>query len=215
MDVSYSEGLLPLRQSLSEPIARLMDAVRYLDAAVSAHLERKFALAEDLLRLADIAEIRVWGKSIWANSDVHVRSRSTEPTLPKELRSRSRLPTSAQKERVHARDGYHCRFCGMPVVKSSTRKLLHLAYPLAVPWGAKKSDQHAALLAMWAQYDHVIPHSRGGLTDHDNLVLTCAPCNFGRAGFMLEEVGVAEPWLRPPVKSAWDGLERFRPLSAS
>ena len=205
-----SDAVSALRQSLSEPLAQLKDAARYLDAAVSAHLQHKPTIAEELFRLANMPEIRQWTKSIWANSEVHVRLRSSLPTLAKELRAKERMPSLAEKARVHERDGYHCRFCGMPVVRSTTRKRIHQAYPQAVIWGAKEVQQHAAFQAMWAQYDHVVPHARGGSNDLGNVVLTCAPCNFGRAGYTLQEVAITDPRTRLPVQSQWDGLERFR-----
>lgn len=209
MKLDLSDTASALRQSLSEPIAQLKDAARYLDAAVSAHLQHKPAIAEELFRLADMPEIRKWTKSIWANSEVHVRFRSSESTLAKELRVKERMPNSAEKAQLHQRDGYHCRFCGMPVVRSTTRKLIHQAYPQAVIWGSKEVQQHAAFQAMWAQYDHIVPHAHGGTNDLQNLVLTCAPCNFGRAGYTLQEVAVTDPRTRLPVQSQWDGLERF------
>lgn len=86
---------------------------------------------------------------------------------------------------------------------------MHLTYPDAVPWGRKNSEQHAAFQAMWMQYDHVLPHAKGGTNDLSNVVISCAPCNFGRMEFTLEEVGVEDPRLREPVRSTWDGLERF------
>jgi HNH endonuclease len=210
MKHASSDGTSAMRLSLSEPIVQLKDAARYLDAAVSAHMQHKPGVAEELFRLADMPEIRQWTKSIWANSEVHVRFRSSEPTLAKELRAKERMPSQAEKARVHQRDGYHCRFCGMPVVRSQTRKLIHHAYPQAVIWGDKDVQQHAAFQAMWAQYDHIVPHARGGTNDLENLVLTCAPCNFGRAGYTLQEVAVTDPRIRLPVQSQWDGLERFR-----
>lgn len=210
MSLSLKEAATAMRQSLSEPIAELKDAARYLDAAVSAHLRGKPSIAEELFRLADMPEIRSWTKSIWANSEVHVRFPSAEPMLARDLRVKERMPTSSEKARVHQRDGYHCRFCGMPVVRAATRKLIHQAYPQAVTWGSKEVQQHAAFQAMWAQYDHVVPHARGGTNDLANVVLTCAPCNFGRAGYTLQEVAVTDPRSRLPVQSHWDGLERFR-----
>lgn len=139
------------RLCLSEPIAELKDAVRYMDAAVSAHLQGHRSVAEELFRLADMPKIRRWTKSIWANSKVHVRSRSLEPTMPKELRAKQRMPSAAEIASIHQRDGYHCRFCGMPVVRSQTRKLINQSYPQAVIWGDKEMQQHAAFQAMWAQ----------------------------------------------------------------
>ena len=210
MNPASPDALSSMRQCLSTPISHLKDAVRYLDAAVSAHLQHKPAIAEELFRLADMPEIRQWGKSIWGNSAVHIRFRSSEPILAKELREKPRMPSAEMKAQIHQRDGYHCRFCGMPVIRMETRKFIHHAYPQAVPWGRTEVEQHAAFLAMWAQYDHIVPHARGGKSDLDNLVLTCGTCNFGRAQYTLQEVAVTDPRNRLPIQSQWDGLERFR-----
>ena len=210
--ISPLDGAARLRLCLSDPIPQLTDAARYLDAAVSAHLHGKPTLAEELIRLADMPEIRKWTKAIWADSSVHLRFPTAQEQIPlsKELRAKARMPTGVDKERVHQRDGYNCRFCGMPVIRRETRTRIRAMYPNTLTWGSKEEQQHAAFQAMWAQYDHLLPHAKGGTNDLDNLVLTCAPCNFGRAGYTLEEVGVADPRSRPPLPSTWDGLERFR-----
>ena len=88
-------------------------------------------------------------------------------------------------------------------------QLLKTLYPQVMQWGRKNIEQHAAFQAMWLQYDHVLPHSRGGNNDLDNIVITCAPCNFGRMDRLLEEVGLQDPRNREPVRSNWDGLERL------
>jgi 5-methylcytosine-specific restriction endonuclease McrA len=64
-------------------------------------------------------------------------------------------------------------------------------YPEAVPWGRTNVSQHAAFQAMSAQYDHVLPHTRGGNNDIDNIILICAPCNYGRMSYTLEGGRVA------------------------
>ncbi|MCX6971643.1 MAG: HNH endonuclease [Verrucomicrobia bacterium] len=57
---------------------------------------------------------------------------------------------------------------------------------------------------------HLLPHARGGTNDLENIVITCAPCNYARMNHTLEEVGLIDPRTREPIKSTWDGLERFR-----
>ena len=84
------------------------------------------------------------------------------------------------------------------------------AYPEALTWGSKNIDQHAAFQAMWLQYDHLLPHARGGDNNLDNIVITCAPCNFGRMNWTLDEVGLIDPRTRQPARSVWTGLEEFR-----
>ncbi len=62
---------------------------------------------------------------------------------------------------------------------------------------------------MWLQYDHLIPHSRGGTNELTNIVITCAPCNFGRMESTIEEVDLIDPFSRERIKSKWDGLKQF------
>jgi hypothetical protein len=45
------------RTCLRDPIPEIFDAARYLDAAVSAHLTGKHALANELIRMADMPVI--------------------------------------------------------------------------------------------------------------------------------------------------------------
>jgi 5-methylcytosine-specific restriction endonuclease McrA len=62
---------------------------------------------------------------------------------------------------------------------------------------------------MWMQFDHLLPHSRGGGNDIENVVVTCAPCNYGRWHWTLEEVGLIDPRTGSVQKTSWDGLERI------
>ncbi len=68
-------------------------------------------------------------------------------------------------------------------------------------------EQHAALQCMWLQFDHILPHSRGGTNDLENIVVTCAPCNFGRMDNLLSELRLNDPRDRGFEKTHWDGLE--------
>jgi len=200
------------RSCLREPILEIMDAARYLDAAASAYLAKRPDLAEELIRLADIPAIREWTESIWGKGSPYVQYRSlpsTQPDLSPADRVQVRMPTTAEKQSLHLRDGYHCRFCGIPVIRSEVRARIRKVFPLALQWGKQNIAQHAGFQAMWAQYDHILPHAKGGNNGLDNVVVTCAPCNFGRMSYTLEEVGLADPRQRAPVVSSWDGLERF------
>lgn len=199
---------LAYRACLRDPIPEIADAARYLDAATTAHIRRQPKLAEELIRLADMPAIREWTESIWANDSAFVRFR--DASLPIVERSKARMPTVAEKRSIHARDGYHCRFCGIPVVRREIRARVSKFYPEALTWGSRNVEQHAAFQAMWVQYDHVVPYAKGGQNELGNMVLTCAPCNFGRMSNSLREVGLLDPRTREPVRSLWDGLERFR-----
>jgi 5-methylcytosine-specific restriction endonuclease McrA len=117
------------------------------------------------------------------------------------------MPGLVDREWLQARDGFHCRFCGIPLIRKEVRERIREYYPTI--WGRKNVEQHAAFQAMWLQYDHLLPHARGGDNGLANLVITCAPCNYARMDFTLGELGLLDPCDREPVRSSWDGLERF------
>jgi hypothetical protein len=204
---------MTIRLCLREPIPEIADAARYLDAAVSAHLTGYSEIAEHLIRLADMPVIREWTESLWGSNSPYVKPQVTAGMLQDismEQREKVRMPTTAEKAQIHLRDGYRCRFCGIPVIRREVRERIRKPYSNALMWGRRNPEQHAAFQAMWAQYDHLLPHAKGGSNDLENIVVTCAPCNFGRMCYSLEEVGLADPRSRAPIRSDWDGLERFK-----
>jgi hypothetical protein len=201
------------RHCLRESIPEIAQAAGYLEEAVTAHLAGRPGRADELIRAADMPVIREWTESLWGGSSPYVRFRAVDgapPSLPKADRVKTRMPNTAEQRTLHQRDGYHCRFCGIPVIRKEVRVRIRAVYEAALPWGFTNPSQHAAFQAMWAQYDHVLPHARGGNSSLQNTVITCAPCNFGRMNFTLEEIGLTDPRLREPSKSSWSGLEHFR-----
>ena len=198
---------------LREPIPEIAEAARYLDEAVTAHLAGRFVVADELIRRTNMKVIRDWTESLWGTASPYVQFREiagVPPSVPKAQRLHERMPTTAEKQTLLQRDGLHCRFCGIPVIRTEIRKRIHEKYPDALPWGNTNQSQHAAFQAMWVNYDHVLPHARGGTSELDNVVITCAPCNYARWNYVLEEVDLIDPRTREPVRSSWDGLERFR-----
>ena len=205
MEYSFSA-----RCCLREPIPEIFDAARFLDAAVSAHTAARFDLAEELFRLADLQTVREWTNSLWSAHSPYANKPMSV------VQSRSRIETTASayipsgvRRAVLTRDGYHCRFCGIPVVAAAVCKRIHERYPTAVNWSSSIQGRHAAFQCFWLQYDHLLPRSRGGSSDADNIVVTCAGCNFGRMERLLSEVSLMDPRTREPRQSLWDGLERF------
>lgn len=204
-------NLVSLKRCFREPIPEIFDAARYLDAAVSAHLNGHNNVATELFSLADDPKIWAWTDSIWGKNSPYVIVKK-QPNKEAIEKTASRMPTTAQKVELHKRDGFHCRFCGIPVIRADIRKAIHKIYPISVRWGSTNASQHAAFQCMWAQYDHVVPHSHGGTNDLDNLVVTCAACNFGKMEYTLEELSLIDPRIIPPTESLWDGLERVNGL---
>jgi len=211
--MNSSAELLNNRICMREPIPEIGLAANLLSEAVDAHLAGERKTADRLIREADMPVLHEWVESLWGKKSAYVMSRVVDKPLPhlaKSERHGSRMPGAALKRELLARDGYRCRFCGIPVIRSEVRAKLRLSYEDALRWTAQSTlGCHAAFQVMWAQYDHVVPHSRGGRTELENLVITCAGCNFGRMEFTLDEVGLADPRERVPLPQEWDGLERL------
>lgn len=195
------------RRCLREPIPEIFLAARLLEQAVDAHLRGNEHEASDLYRQADLPAIRDWTESIWGKKPETFPVANPRPVVAP---AGPRMPHAEDRKRILTRDRFHCRFCGIPVIRREIRAEIRKACPDAVPWGRTNPEQHAAFQAMWLQFDHVLPYSRGGPSSPDNVVVTCAPCNFGRGELTLEEAGLLDPRGREPVRTNWDGLERFR-----
>jgi hypothetical protein len=126
------------------------------------------------------------------------------------------MPNLKLQLELHRRDGFYCRFCGIPVIRKQVREYIRAQYPEVPIWGRKNCEQHAALQCMWAQYDHLLPHSRGGKNTLENLVVTCAPCNYGRMQYTLDEAHLQNPLERAPKVGPWEDLENLlTPLDAA
>ena len=218
MKTTIDAEFLAPRRCLREPIPELRQVAALLDRATDAHLAGDRSHADELLREADQPAVRAWTESLWgsakANPDQwrYRRLRAVAdppPYLPRSERVPVRMPNMVERSAILARYGRHCGFCGVPLIRAEIRCKFHQLYPDAVPWGATNPSQHAGFQALWLQLDHVLPHCRGGGNSAENLVVTCAGCNFGRMSNTLEELGLIDPRTRAVSKNEWDGLERI------
>lgn len=207
------------RTCLRDPIPEIFSAAEKLQAALQAHRSGDRAACHQLIVEADDPIVREWVSPLLGASSrnpfLRAQPRGHDRHLPKTERVPIRMPKKAECTRLRERQGYICAFCRIPLIRVEVRKALAAAYPSAAVWGRTNDVCHAALLAMWLQYDHVLPHSRGGDNSLDNLILTCAGCNYGRMSFTLAEVGIIDPRREPRSSSAWDGLEGFLDLPRS
>lgn len=206
-----------MRRCLKEPIPEVFAAWENLCRAVDAQLAGDVALASALFRDANCPIVWEWLNGSWVNVVQHVlvpRPATDTKQVPLSARDPDRNIGSHVKKAVLARDGYRCRYCGLPVVHADIRKIAHMLHPEAVPWNTRDArQQHAGFQALWLQFDHVEPHSHGGQSSVENVVVTCALCNFGKDRHTLRQLDIEDPRLRPPVPSAFDGLERLRLLA--
>jgi len=197
------------RACLRDPIPEIERAASLLEKAVEAHFAGQRQEACELLDQANMPAVRDWTESLWGKRSRFSPSGPYWSSLPESHANPNRMPDLSVQRALHKRDGYYCRFCGIPVVRKQVRERLRRLYPAVQIWGRRNIDQHAALQCMWAQYDHLIPHSRGGSNDLCNLVITCAPCNYGRMQYTVEEAGLLNPLRREPRRGPWEGLERL------
>lgn len=213
------DGFYSLRRYMREPVPEIFQAAHLLDRAVGAHLVGDYNSASHLIRSANMPSVRAWTESLWgakkANPEQasYLRLRPVQaatPILDKSHRLPVRMPTRQEKDLLIERYGRNCVFCGIPLIRTEIRDAIKRCYPEALPWENRNPDQHAAFQCMWMQYDHLVPHSRGGDSSIENVVLTCAPCNYARWHWTIEEVGLHDPRKFPVHKTSWDGLERFK-----
>ena len=184
-------------------------AIRALIAAAQAHSEHQRTLAARYLQAADCAAMRKWVSSVQGRYDPLVHGpgpTSANKSIPASQRDPIRMPPASMKKDMVARDGWQCRFCSLKLMPSQTIKKIIKFYPDTTRWGGAEREKHALLRAMWAQYDHILPHSSGGKTQLDNLVMTCGPCNYGRNSWTLEDCRLNNPLRRKVVGIEWDGL---------
>ena len=203
------------RECLHKPIPELYEAAFVLEEAVSAHLHHDCERASRLFASTNTDVIRDYIESLWGSGTKYpeqkhyLRLRPIDHAEPPKQRTRERMPNRDLQREVIDRDGYRCRFCGLPVIPVEVRTAIHTAYPDAVPWGSKNADQHAAFQTLWLQFDHVRPHCLGGDSSISNLVITCGGCNYGKSYRHIDKHGLIDPMERPPIISSWRGLTQF------
>ncbi len=92
---------------------------------------------------------------------------------------------------IFAVDSYKCVYCDWPVFPKVTFKALSQYLNSATfSFGRTNEDRPGIYLTFCATLDHLVPYARGGRTDETNLVTSCWPCNYGKAEYSLEEIGL-------------------------
>ena len=209
--MSATENFLASRQCLVAPIPELDEVADLLAAAADAMLADRMDEARRCLLRADMPKVHAYAARIMGPMDREIhRYRSSgiavNPSNPSNVKQR--MPGAAVEKAINERDGYRCRFCCCRVVGRGVRNAMSVILPNSIRWGDKDAERHAALFALNATTDHLVPHARGGDNEALNLVTTCQSCNFGHGAYLLEEMGLSDPRLRAPFNDGWDGLMR-------
>ena len=103
---------------------------------------------------------------------------------PEPVTRRRSIPPAREVE-VFRRDAWTCRYCGQPTVFLPVMAFLGHLFPDQFPYDPhwRAGVTHPAVSACGASVDHVVPVTRGGTDDLDNLVAACWPCNARKGDF--------------------------------
>lgn len=196
------------RRSLFDVPFLAHEAADLLDAAVTEIMQGNESEASRLLQAANHQELREFALDCMLTQASRLRREVKRDAAFPRSKISTRMPSVSIQRAILERDAHCCRFCGVRVVALGVRAVLTRLYPASVPWPAKDREKHGAFLTLNATIDHVIPHSRDGSNELENLVTACWPCNFAREDLLLHEVGIADPFTFSVTSGAWDGLSR-------
>ena len=207
------------RRCLRQPIPEIALAANLLAEAADHHVAGRRSQAAKLIVEADMPIIREWIESLWGSEKLfpakrtYIRFRETVGLgAPRSSAERvpARGPTNAIARQVTTRFGWLCAYCGNRLIARAARHLLQREYSEA-RWGRSNNDRHNALMCLDNEFDHIVPHARGGTNDVENLVPCCAPCNCGKESYTLAQLGLLDPRNYRPSSRSWDGLTRLLP----
>ena len=199
-----------MRRSFLYPIPQIELSVSFLDEATDMFIKNSRVNAAEKIVSADMKEISAFYKLITGHTNYAIHWQHRQPrSISKAERASIRMPSIHDEMEVFCRDGWRCRYCGTRVVSRQARKILIEEFPVETHWVRAENERHASLQCQAASLDHILPHSRGGDNERENLVTACGPCQFGRNQWTLEEVGFMDPRDFPPRVDEWDGLLRL------
>jgi hypothetical protein len=174
--------------------AWITDAFQVFSESLDLIREDKLIEAKSLIKNAPDLEMREWF-SVHAQNTGAWRSKalaipSPTPVMPLDpVKAFIKFESS-----VFARDNFRCRYCSSAVLPKKVFKQVNsLLGPEALPLGRTNATRSGFYLMFVATLDHVYPWSLGGRTDESNLVTCCWSCNYGKANFTVEQLGLKDP----------------------
>jgi 5-methylcytosine-specific restriction endonuclease McrA len=132
--------------------------------------------------------------------------------LNKKVNPSPRDSTPAMTKEVFKRDFYRCRYCSLRIITSEVfSEYSRIVGSAIFSIERENAKRNGLTLGLRGVADHVEPHALGAATEIDNLVTSCYSCNFGKAGYTLDQLKIQDPRLRQPKDDGWKGLTNFLP----
>ena len=117
--------------------------------------------------------------------------------------------SKSKQATIFTRDKWCCRYCGVEVFFSPALKALNSRFPNSGYYhrNGRKDKMSQLLLNRCGAIDHIVPVSKGGSNDLDNLICACWQCNSTKSN--SESID----WINKILKidelvtaDGWDGL---------
>tara|TARA_R110002051_G_scaffold131151_1_gene205014 strand:+ start:15739 stop:16419 length:681 start_codon:yes stop_codon:yes gene_type:complete len=180
-----------------------------LQLAIQFFINGKVEKCLDVLRAVPSKEITEWyiehGQMSGRIRNIIIQLKAPE-IINSSLRDSIRSPRKLQNQ-VFIRDGYRCRYCGNRLINQDLIRLFSKKINSSIFQKGKTNLTTNGIIHMtWPVADHVIPWNQGGKTNLENLVSSCAPCNYGKDGYTIEQIGISNPFNRKPIIDGWNGL---------
>lgn len=158
--------------------------------------------AEIALRATRSDELQQW-MHVHAQNSGPWRAGVSKP--PPRAASSTRISLKKFERALWERDHYRCCYCGIRVLHpESLRTFSKFMGPEEFPITGGNLRRHGIKMVFSATLDHVVPIACGGDTTPENLVTACWCCNYGKAEFTLDELGLNRPQTKPDI--GWRGL---------
>lgn len=183
---------------------------------------------EDVIKAAQHDDLREWYIKHGQKSGYHrqkIYDRYSVPVSAFQDKNKKK-PTAKLEKEVLERDHYHCRYCGCKLIDHDVlKKLVQIANNNDLKLFKQRyqedeeekrvagNDDVAGLFfSVCPVSDHVIPYSLHGSTTKENLVSSCYICNYGKQNYTCYQIGIEDPFRRPPVEEKWNGLSDLIPI---
>ena len=196
-ELGADETLWSRNAPLPKPVW-IEESFKTLSIALLLILEEKRGEAKALLKSSKDLEMREWFH-VHAQNSGGWRQKAFKLPAPNPILPLDKVKIFTKFEStIFARDNYQCCYCRTSVhPKKVFKKANAYLGDEAFPLGKTNATRSGFYLMFVGTLDHVLPWSLGGRTDESNLVTCCWSCNYGKANFTLEQIGL-NPHFRMP-----------------